>query len=342
MNDPSRDTAAPAISILLPVFDAASTLATCLRSIARQTHRDFECIVVDDGSTDGSDELAADTAALDSRFRVIRTPHLGLVSALTHGLRACRGRFVARMDADDCMRRRRLERQAAALARSPDLAAVGSWVRFFPRRSLEGGMRRYEAWLNGMRTPTDVLRESFVECPIAHPTLFIRREILGAVGYRDVGWPEDYDLLLRLRAAGHAVGVVPERLLAKRHSAGCFSRNDAAYGADRFLACKATHLADSFLEHRDDYVLWGYGSTGRALCRALAERGKHPAAIVEVHPRRLGNRIHGAPVIDAEALPRWRYLPLVASVSGPGARGEIRDALRKQGYRETRDFVCAA
>lgn len=332
----------PEVSILLPVFDAEATLPTCLRSITRQTHQRWECIIVDDGSSDSSREVAEKAAAVDRRFRLIGMRHRGLVAALNLGLQQCRGRFIARVDADDWMLRTRLEVQVAALAADAELAGVGSQIRLFPRTHLRNGMRSYEAWLNGMHSERSVRADAFVECPVSHPTLVLRREILSAFGYRDVGWPEDYDLLLRLHRAGHAVAVVPERLLAKRWNSRCLSRRSEAYGADRFLACKASHLADSFLELSDRYVLWGYGQTGRSLRRALAEHGKLPVAIVEVHPRRLGNTIHGAPVIAPDALAEWREHPLVASVSGATARAKIREALRQMGYRELVDFVCAA
>ena len=332
----------PEISILLPVFDAATTLPACLRSIARQTLRSWECIIVDDGSGDESIAVASRTAAADGRFHVISRPHRGLVSALNTGIEHCRGRYVARMDADDLMHRDRLSRQAAALDAAPDLSAVGSHVRFFPRRGLRDGMRSYERWLNAIDSRERVRADAYVECPIAHPTLFIRREALIAFGYRDVGWPEDYDLILRLHGAGHALAVVSRRLLAKRCDPDRLSRTSGAYGIDRFTACKASFLASSFLARSDRYVLWGYGGTGRALRRALGSHGKTPAAIVELHPRRLGNTIHGAPVIAPEALEEWRGLPLVASVAGAGARGQIRAALARMGYRELRDFVCAA
>jgi hypothetical protein len=333
---------APDVSILLPVFDAATTLPACLRSIARQTLSSWECVLVDDGSTDASGELAAAAAATDSRIRVITTPHRGLVSALNTGLARCRGRYVARMDADDCMHSQRLALQGAALERAPELAAVGARVRFFPTPTVGDGMRRYERWLNGMESAADVRADAFVECPIAHPTLFVRREILVEYGYRDLGWPEDYDLFLRLHAAGHGIAVVPRRLLAKRCGPECLSLSSPAYGVDRFTHCRAAHLADSFLAGSDRYVLWGYGGTGRALRRALAQSGKSPAAIVEVHPRRLGNTIQGAPVIAPDELREWRHLPLVASVAGVSARGKIRTALAEMGYRELDDFVCAA
>jgi glycosyltransferase involved in cell wall biosynthesis len=332
----------PEISILLPVFDAAATLPACLRSIARQRVRSWECIIVDDGSNDESIAVARLAAAADGRFRVISSPHRGLVSALNAGIGHCRGRYVARMDADDLMHRDRLSRQAAALDAAPDLSAVGSHVRFFPRRGLRDGMRSYERWLNAIDSRERVRADAYVECPITHPTLFIRREVLVALGYRDVGWPEDYDLFLRLHGGNHGVDVVPQRLLAKRCAPGRLSRTSEAYGIDRFTACKASFLADSFLARSDRYVLWGHGGTGRTLRRALREHGKAPAAIVELHPGRLGNTIHGAPVIAPPALEEWRHLPLVASVAGDNARSRIRAALSRMGYRELLDYVCAA
>lgn len=332
----------PAISILLPVFDAADTLPACLRSIVRQTERDWECILVDDGSRDASPAIAGRAAALDPRFRVVSTGHRGLVSALNTGIEHCRGELVARMDADDLMHRERLARQADALAADAGLAGVGSRVRLFPRRTLTTGMRSYERWINGMHAPGRIQADVFVECPVLHPTWMLRREVLREHRYRDRDWPEDYDLLLRLRRAGHVFAVVPRRLLAKRCAPDRLSCTHAAYAIDRFTDCKAEHLAASFLESHERYLLWGYGGTGRALRRALARRGKTPAAIVELHPGRIGNRIHGAEVIVPDALADWRRLPLVVSVAGEDPRARIRNDLRSRGWRELVDYICAA
>ena len=89
-------------------------------------------------------------------------------------------------------------------------------------------------------------------------------------------------------------------------------------------------------------MLWGYGGTGKAMRRALLERGKRPGWIVELHPGRLGTRIHGARVIPPEELRRVPRAPIVVSVAGATARGEIRDALARMGFEETRDYYCAA
>ena len=101
----------PECSILVPVCDAAATLAVCLRSIARQSERRWECIVVDDGSRDDSLEIARAFAARDPRVRVLASEHRGIVGALNEGLSACRAPVVVRMDADDWMHRHRIEAQ---------------------------------------------------------------------------------------------------------------------------------------------------------------------------------------------------------------------------------------
>ncbi len=325
--------------MLLPARDAVATLPIALQSLRRQSLEDWECVVVDDGSRDGTGAAAV---AADPRVTVVRLPPTGLVGALAAGLPRCRGEYVARMDADDVMRRDRLAVQVAALERAPHLAAVGAHVRFFPRRGMTDGLRAYERWLNGIDSPGQVRAEAFVECPVAHPTLMVRRAVLSAFGYRERGWPEDYDLVLRLLAAGHEIGVVPRRLHAWRDGPARLTRTHPSYALERLTACRAAFLADGFLAGAGRYVLWGYGGTGRALHRALRRHGKRPSHIVEVHAGRLGNLIHGAPVVppdDLASLPKGR---LVVSVAGATARAEIRQRLAALGWVETRDFVYAA
>jgi len=332
----------PVVSILLPAFDAEPTLAACLESIRRQREARWECVVVDDGSRDGTAACARRFAVRDPRFRVLGTPHRGLVAALNAGLAECRSAVVARMDADDLMHRDRLAAQLAALAADPRLDAVGCHVRVFPRAGLSEGLRAYERWLNAITSPRQLRDECFVECPVAHPTLMVRSPALRALGYRDAGWPEDYDLVLRLLAAGRTLGVVPRRLLAWRDRPGRRWRADPRYGLDRFTACKAAFLARGFLAGTERYVLWGYGATGRALRRALLAHGKRPSHVLEVHPGRIGRTIHGALVISIDELQRHPRGPIVASVAGAEARRQIRAALRGIGFREMEDYVCAA
>jgi hypothetical protein len=120
------------------------------------------------------------------------------------------------------------------------------------------------------------------------------------------------------------------------------TRTSPRYAIERFAACKAAFLATGFLGASDEYVLWGYGHTGRGLRRALLSHGKRPTHVVEVHPGRIGNRIHGAPVITPDALAALADRPVVVSVAREGPRAEVRAWMARHGRRETIDYVCAA
>ena len=294
--------ASPTVCILLPVFEAEATLRACLRSIERQTFSRWKCLIVDDGSQDRSREVAEGFAARDTRFEVLKHPHRGLLATLSSGIERSSGTYIARMDADDLMHRDRLSAQVEHLEKNLGLVATGCHVRVFPRRELGPGLRAYEGWLGSIDSAATVRRDAFIECPIAHPTWLMRRDIMQSYGYRDTAWPEDYDLVLRLLADGHEFGVVPRRLLAWREHPLRLTHNDDRYGIDRFTELKAAFLRKGILAENRTYVLWGYGHTGRALRRALLAHDRHPSHIVEVHPGRLGQTIHGAAVIPPEQL----------------------------------------
>lgn len=332
----------PLISVLIPARNAAATLLAALRSVSAQEEERWECIVVDDGSDDQTGDLARSVARQDPRFRVFSTAPRGIVSALEVGLEQCRGRYIARLDADDLMHRRRLAEQLRVLESRPELLGVGCHVRFFPRRAMSAGLAAYERWLGSLRNEHDVWRERFIECPLAHPTLFVRRELFERFSYRDPGWPEDYDLVLRVLAAREQLGVVPHVLHLWRDTPGRLSRTGAAYRLERLAACRAHYLARDFLRDTQRYVLWGYGDTGRTLCRLLSAEGRDPTHIVELHPRRVGQVIRGARVIRPEELPRIEKAPIVVSVAGLEARRVIRKRLAEMGRLEGVDYFCAA
>jgi glycosyltransferase involved in cell wall biosynthesis len=332
----------PALSVLLPVRDAAATLDEALSSLAEQTFGDFEIVAVDDGSVDATPDVLARWSTRDRRLSVVRTESRGIVSALRQACAQASAPLLARMDADDISESRRFERQVALLQARPEIAACGTLVRYFPDAALRDGARAYEGWINSLIASEEIERDLFVECPIAHPTLMIRRDVLEAVGgYRDVPWPEDYDLILRVAAAGGRMAKVPETLLRWREGEGRLSRTDPRYSEDAFRRLKVRYLAPR-LSSRAGVVVWGAGPVGKAFARELVTAGQPLRAFVEIDPRKVGQRIHGVPVVAPDGLARFRDAFVVAAVSGPSARAEIRSHLHAAGWREGAEFVAVA
>ena len=333
----------PRVSILLPCRDAGAHLPEAAASLAAQTWRDWELIAVDDGSTDRTPELLEEWRARDPRVRCLRTAPRGLVAALNAGLERASGEIIARMDADDVAHPERLARQLAWLDANPDHAACGTRIRYFPRSVVHGGALRYERWINGLTQPTDLERDVFVECPIAHPTLAIRRVALDAAcGYRDAGWPEDYDLVLRLWLARLQLANVPEPLLQWREGESRLSRTDPRYSPAAFRRCKVHYLIRGYLERFDGVVVWGAGPVGKAFARALVAAGRTIRAFVDLDPRKIGQVVHGAPVVPPAAVRNFAEAFIVAAVGSAQARAEIRATIAAMGRVEMKDCCAVA
>lgn len=336
-----------AVSVLLPCYNAAKTLAEALESLSCQTMTNFEIIAVDDGSTDETADLLAAWTERETRLRVLRTPHQGIIAALNTGLEACRSPLVARMDADDRCHPQRLEKQVAYLSTHPEVDVSGCLVQGFPDAQVREGFRIYITWLNSLVTDEDIRREIFVESPLAHPSVLFRRQvILMAGGYEERGWAEDYDLWLRLYLAGKRFGKVPEVLLDWRETPMRLTRLDRRYSLENFLRAKAYYLMQGPLAERDAVMIWGAGMIGRRLSKHLIRQGCNLVAFIDIDPRKIGRTRRGRPILPPQALPEWwrryRNPAILAAVGSRGARPLIRQRLNGFGLKEEIDWWSVA
>jgi glycosyltransferase involved in cell wall biosynthesis len=335
------------VSILMPCYNVAKTVDETMESLLGQTHTDFEIVAVDDGSADSSLDILNAWAAKDNRVRVMARSHKGIIEALNAGLQACNGDYVARMDADDLAHPSRLKKQAAFMDSHADVAVAACLVEGFPKEELREGYRIYIDWLNSLVSHDEIMRELFVESPLAHPSAMFRREqILNVGGYQEHGWPEDYDLWLRLAQSGLRFAKVPELLLSWRDHPNRLTRTDSRYSVTNFLRAKAHYLMKGPLRSRDAVIIWGAGMMGKRLSKHLLDLGAPLEAFIDVDPVKIGRTRRGKPILASSDLPKlWKRHknPIVlAAVGARGARALIRQELNDHGLLEGRDWWAAA
>jgi glycosyltransferase involved in cell wall biosynthesis len=336
----------PKVSVLLPVHNAEATIGTAIESIHRQTMRDWELIVADDGSTDQTLEIASEAARDDRRIKLHRFPHRGLVPTLNEAIDLAQGSFLARMDADDESSPERLALQTNYLAENPQVSLVASQVRFGGDRSNAPGYAQYVDWTNSVLSADEISKSRFIESPIAHPSVMYRRETLArSGGYRDTDWPEDYELWLRWLEAGERFEKLNQPLITWNDPINRLSRRHPRYRTEAFYACKCHYLArwiTRTIESDRRILLWGAGRITRKRFERLEATDVTLSGYIDINPRKIGLKIGGRPVYGISEIPEDRSWFIVAGVGNRGAREEIRRELEQRGYREGTDFVLAA
>ena len=224
---------------------------------------------------------------------------------------------------------------------------MASWVAGFPASALREGFRIYIEWLNSLVTDAEIKRELFVESPFAHPSVMYRRDLVQQLGgYQEHGWPEDYDLWLRMAAAGVTFAKIPEVLVEWRDHPTRLTRSDSRYSVKNFLRAKAHYLARGPLAGRDPVIVWGAGMMGRRLGKRLLDEQVPVVAFVDIDLKKIGRTRQGKPVISAKDFMDWwrRYQQpaLLAAVGARGARDLIRQQVNDLGLIEGRDWWAAA
>jgi glycosyltransferase involved in cell wall biosynthesis len=203
----------PTVSVIMPAYNAKRYVEQAVRSILAQTFRDFELIVTDDGSTDGTLPILQKLAAEDSRIVIISRPNTGIVGALNDAIAKARGEFLARMDADDISLPTRFERQLAYLREHPECVGLGAFVETIDPYDSTLDRLVHETQHAGIDKEL-LTGRGFA---IVHPTIMMRAEAVRRVGGYRLQWQhsEDLDLFLRLAEIGQLRNL-PEYLLRYR------------------------------------------------------------------------------------------------------------------------------
>jgi Glycosyl transferase family 2 len=232
------------VSVVIPVWNGERYLAASIESVLAQTHSDFELIIVDDGSTDGSAIIADRYARMDPRLRLVRQPNQGVAGARNTGLEVARGEWVACLDHDDLMLPRRLERQIAFIAEHPDVKAFGSVCQYINEEGRPRGGHTIGAPVRS-RADLDALLKKGRLIGLIHPSVMMHRDTIRSLGGYDPAMEpaEDLDLWMRVAEAGHLVLQDDEVLTKYRVHAGSIIGANATKGWQASMLVEARAAA---------------------------------------------------------------------------------------------------
>jgi glycosyltransferase involved in cell wall biosynthesis len=333
------------VSIILPVYNAASTITAAVRSCLEQSHTDLELIVIDDGSTDNTTDILKSLFENDNRIRLyFNDGNKGIVESLNKGIRESKGNFIARMDADDVMYPERIEKQIKFLNDNTSVGLVSCLVEHGGDSILQEGYATHVHWINSLCSEEEIELNRFVESPLAHPSVLFRREIAEQHGvYQSGNFPEDYELWLRWMDAGVKMGKVQKQLLFWNDKPERLSRVDERYSDEAFNRIKTNYLAGFLKSKLNGRKIWlcGAGRGTRKKSDLLLDSGFEFGGYLDVDPKKTGKIFNGLTVSLAEDMPDKKDAYIVSYVGTRGARDEIRRMLVRRDFEEGKDFVMA-
>jgi len=333
---------APKISVVLPFYNASQTLSAALQSISDQDYADFECLMVDNNSGDGSREIAAAWERMDPRFRLLGEKRQGVMFASNRACEAARGAYIARMDADDVARPGRLGLQSGFLDSHPAYGAVAGLVKHVGDPETTGGFKRFVEWSNSLVSYEAIYNRRFIEAPIVNPTAMWRRETMEQHGlYLSGEFPEDYEMWLRWLDRGVKIAKVPEVVLDWHDSAGRLTRTDPIYSDRAFYEIKSKFLA-RYLADKNPFhphvVIWGASRISRRRAKILEQQGVDISGYIDTKQSRQLDR----KLIYYEDLPKSGSMFILTYIRQMDNREKIQDFLESRGYREGSDYLLVS
>lgn len=325
----------PLISIILPAKNAENFLRETLDSIHNQSYDLWECICVNDNSTDQTAQVLKEYAVKDARFTALDNSGKGVISALQRGYKQSKGELITRMDADDLMPEYKLSVLSnVLLERGKGHVATGK-IKYF--NALGDGFLNYERWLNGLVEDENHWAHIYKECVIASPNWMLFREDFDELRAFDSQiYPEDYELVFRMYAAGLKVAGVNQVTLLWRDHALRASRTSELYADNRFLALKLDYWKSQDYIKGDTAVLIGAGKKGKAVAREL-QRLEIPFKWLTNNPKKIGHDIYGVILKSLESC-EFSSGGILLAVSSPPELEELEEELIHNSHVLGKDY----
>lgn len=326
------------ISIVLPVKNGMPYIADCLQTIINQSFANWQLVVCNDHSSDGTAEVLADFAQKDNRISFCENNGHGVITALQTAYGLSSGDLITRMDADDLMPVDKLQILHDLWQQKGRGHVITGKVKYFPEAEIADGFKKYEQWLNALCDNANHWDDLFKECVIPSPCWLLHRDDFEACGaFNPDIYPEDYDLAFRFYELGLKVVASSDVLHLWRDHSTRASRTSELYRDQNFFALKVHYFLKWNLAKNKQLVIWGAGKKGKLLAKLFAAKGQ-PFKWVCNSPNKWGKHIGKVLMQSQKAVLDIDNPCTILAVSSHTDRGDIFELLDQKGLKKNEGY----
>jgi glycosyltransferase involved in cell wall biosynthesis len=329
------------ISIIIPAYNQGHFLSSCLESVLNQDISDWECIIINNGSTDNTERVCNSFCSKDKRFRYAYLEKPSVIDALNYGINNALGDQLTRLDADDIMPSGRLRIMSAKLIECGRGSLVTGNVKYFSDGSIGKGFKRYEKWINHFSVHEEYMMSLFIECVVPSPAWLMYTEDVKSIGGFEVGvYPEDYNFIFSILQNGIRIYKLNEIILRWRDHNKRASRISDKYKDQNFFMLKAKYFNYFYKEiiGKRKLAVWGAGKKGKAAVNALVRFGVFPEVVITSNTKKAGMCYKGIAVMLPDVLSKDVYF-VISAVSSPDGINEIKNILERKQFINGKDWV---
>lgn len=327
------------ISVVLPYYNAETTLESAIKSILSQSYSDLELLLINNNSSDSSQSIALYYQQKDARITLLSESKQGVVFAANLGLEKAKGDYIARMDADDVSHSSRFQNQIDEFRKNVNLSICATQVNYCNAVKTDDGFSHFVDWNNHLLSHSQIYTNRFVEFPVVNPSLMFKRALIADVGlFKEGDFPEDYEWFLRAMELSHKITKIEKPLLDWHDSINRLTRTDARYESEQFFKIKTTYLANHLKTINTHKVwIWGAGKLGLRRSQLLSGHDIEIAGYIDIKHKSLQN----FPCVHFEAIELLKQPFIISYITNRGKRNEVRNFLNTRGYEEGISYIIA-
>ena len=330
------------VSALLSTYNNELYLEQTIESVLNQTYKEFEFIIVNDGSTDGTKRIL--DKYNDERLKIINLDrNIGISNALNLGLTYCTGEYIIKIDGDDIQHPERFEKQLKYMGENPSIGLSKCLFEYFTDDEKVRNSSRFlyriqydQQYKNQIKNSEQISESLKWHCCIPHTTIIVKTDLLKKYKYRNFKIFEDYDLFYRLNNDGILMGHLDEKLVRVRISA----ESTTAVRESSFFNEIAYEIKKEMLnkfQYNENIYIWGTGSYAKDLTKLLHNEGWKIEGYIDSFKSNSEQLFEGKPVLYSNIVNESKQAKVV--IAATTGFYDIIGFLKQFSYETDKDFA---